>query len=180
MDLPREFVLTYSADAIQERVQSLSGEVTDWIRRAEAHTGRPVAAVCVLRGAVFFFADLLRACPVSVEPFFCRTRAYSDDSKQLERVEADVDGLDVRGRAMLLIDEICDTGATLQKLEEEFLARGAVEIEAVVAVQRVVEAPKYKPRWAAFVYQGHEWFVGFGMDNDNRYRNLPGMYRIMK
>jgi len=178
--LPSEFQLTYSADAIAARIKELSIEITVWIKDAEKRTGMPVAAVCVLRGAVFFFTDLLRAFPVSVEPFFCRTRAYSDDSQQLDEVEVDVDDLDVTGRAILLVDEICDTGATLRKLQEVFILNGAKEIHAAVAIQRKIDDSKYVPRWAAFIHDGPEWFVGYGMDSENRFRNLPAMYRIVK
>ena len=180
MELPREFQLTYSSEAIAARIKVLSSEITPWIEDAANRTGMPVAAVCILRGAVFFFTDLLRACPVSVEPFFCRTRAYSVDNQLLDDVEVELDDLDVTGRAILLVDEICDTSATLRKLQEQFILGGAKEIHAAVAVQRRIDTPKYTPRWAAFIHDGPEWFVGYGMDSENHFRNLPGMYRIVK
>ena len=177
-EIPKNFVIAYSKAEIAKRVGELALEIAPWIRQWEEKTGEPILAVCILRGAAFFFADLLRAFPRSVETSFLRTWAYTDESHQRSTVEVAADTLPIAGRAVLLVDEICDSGSTLQKLESMFLSQGAKEVKAAVAISRLVVEPKYRAQWTAFEYPGAEWFVGYGMDSSNRFRNAPDIYRI--
>jgi len=176
--IPEHFTLAYTRDEINARVRELGSEIAPWIERAELDSRQAVLAVCILRGAAFFFADLLRAVPYSVEISFLRAWGYSDDSEQRSSVRIASDDLDVSDRAVLVVDEICDSGSTLQTLEAMFLAQGAREVKAAVAISRDVENPKYLPEWSAFRHAGPEWFVGYGMDSSNRFRNMPDIYRI--
>ena len=91
-----------------------------------------------------------------------------------------VDDVVAEGRAILMIDDICDSGSTLAKLEHVFLDLGASVVNSVVLIHRLCAAPKFKPTWSGFEYQGDAWFVGYGMEDKNKYANLPAIYKTSK
>ena len=178
--LPKEFEICFTREQIAARVSELAEEIIPWVQNAEKRTGQPALLVCVLRGAVFFFADLLREIPISVEPAFCRTWAYTTDSQLMDKIKISNEDLEVRGRAVLIVDDICDSGATLEALQAMYSNQGAVEVRSVVAVHRQIAQARHNPAWAAFLYTGSEWFVGYGMDSGEKFRNLADIYRIRK
>ena len=77
-----------------------------------------VLAICVLRGGVFFFADLLKE-TYTVEPSFCRAMSYSsEDNTQGNEFRLVVEPAEMKGRYVLLVDDICDSGKTLKKFTQ--------------------------------------------------------------
>jgi hypoxanthine phosphoribosyltransferase len=179
--LPPEFALCYSQAEIAARAAELGREICGWVETAEEDTKQPVLAVCVLRGGVFFFADLVRSVPRSIDAVFCRVKAYSIETNTLAP-EARISPFEfeVSGRAVLLIDDICESGTTLSKLTETCVAQKAAVVRSVVAIHRRTPDCRYQPTWSAFVYEGTEWFVGYGLDSNDRFRNLPDIYVIRK
>jgi len=180
--LPAEFKLAYSASQVAKRVRLMGDEISPWVSAAEAVTGQQVLCICVLRGGVLFFTDLIRAIPSSVEMTFCRTWSYSsaNNERSMDRVRVSVDDVVAQGRAILLIDDICDTGSTLQKLQRVFLDLGAQEVKTAVLIHRVVENSLFTPDYRGFDYQGDDWFVGYGMEDKNHYSNLSEIYILPK
>lgn len=181
MELPPKYKPLYSSSEIEQRLARLGPEIGIWVSEVTANTKQQVLAVCILRGGAFFFTDLLRQIPVSIEPTFCRTWSYSSKSnEQASGVRVSVDEVVAEGRAILMVDDICDTGSTLAKLEKVFLDLGASAVKSVVLVHRIVSQPKFKPSWSAFEFDSADWLVGYGMEDCNYYSNLPGVYRILK
>lgn len=180
-EIPANFELTYSPTEIARRLTALGAEIAPWAAEAEQRTRQQVLAVCILRGGAFFFTDLLRAIPVSIEPTFCRTWSYSSATNEqvAHSVRVSVDDVVAEGRAILMVDDICDTGSTLAKLENVFLDLGASEVRSTVLIRRLIPEAKFQPTWSAFSYEGPEWFVGYGMEDRNRYSNLPAVYKIL-
>ncbi|MCB0324883.1 MAG: hypothetical protein KDD69_14975 [Bdellovibrionales bacterium] len=167
----------YSEEQIARRIRELAVEIEPWARDAAERSGHQVLAVCVLNGALFFFADLLRALRVSMEPACCRASSYTIETNQqaAHGVKISVANVAAAGRAILIVDDICDTGATLAKLQSVFEELGAVEVRSAVVVRRKCASNSFMPSWTAFEYEGDEWFVGYGMDNRGFDRNLPGI-----
>jgi hypoxanthine phosphoribosyltransferase len=180
--IPANFVELFPQDAIAQRVQELGAELREWCKRVwdESHTD--VLALPVLRGGLFFFADLVRAIGFSVEMAPIRTQAYEPlvPGAQKATVSIFAEGLAVKGRVVLVVDDICDTGRTLEELEKELLARGAREVRTVTLIRRLLDTPTFVPCWVGFQHAGPEWFVGYGMDDGERWRNLPGVFVIKK
>jgi hypoxanthine phosphoribosyltransferase len=139
-------------------------------------------AIPVLRGGIFFFADLVRAINASVEIAPVRTEAYEAELNGQPRNEVQIyaEKLAVKGRVVLVVDDVCDSGRTLEELEKALMARGAREVRTVVLVRRLLDHPTFVPCWTGFQYEGPEWFVGYGMDDVERWRNLPGVYIIKR
>lgn len=177
---PTDYTLQYSAEDIRLAVHRVGVELSEWAAGVEKSSGRDIIAVPVLRGGIYFFADLMREIHCSVEMAPVRTRSYVDEvnAAQRDRVEIQLDGLDVSGRAILLVDDICDSGRTMRVLKDHLLARGATEVRSAVLIKRVHDACVFEPDWSAFHYAGPEWFVGYGMEDGNRWTNLPDIYTI--
>jgi hypoxanthine phosphoribosyltransferase len=154
-------------------------EIGDWAKEVYQEKDQPLLAVCVLRGAVLFFSDLIRAIPLSVEPAFCRTWSYSSkENAQMRGVRVSVESVEAAGRSILIVDDICDTGATLKKLHQVFTNLGAAEVRTAVMIHRLIDNAPYNPDWSGFRYEGSEWFVGYGMEDCNRLQNLSDVYTI--
>ena len=178
--VPDHYKPTFTSAQIAERVSKLAYDIVEWIDRREIDADSPVLAVCILRGGVHFFSDLVRAIPRSVEIGFVRASSYRIDTigERAASVQVDDTYLDVRGRAVLLVDDICDSGNTLHTLSQTLLEHGAVSVCSVVLIQRLIEHSKHSPTWSAFRFSGDDWFVGYGMEDRNAYSNLDSVYTI--
>jgi hypoxanthine phosphoribosyltransferase len=178
MKIPKQYSLVYSREDIANRVQALGAEVSAWAATLGQDTD--VLAIPVLRGGIYFFSDLTRAITSSVEVAPGRARAYEEGRNAQARSEIyiNLDGVSVAGRHVLLIDDICDSGRTLSKLGAYLTAQGAESVRSAVLILREIENPPLRPDWVGFSYPGSEWFVGYGMDDEGRYSNLPHIYTI--
>lgn len=172
--LPKTLVRRIGAERIAERIDALSREIARSIRPSE----RPIAVV-VLQGAFVFAADLLRRLPprLNLELGFLRCESYGAGTKSKGRVMLlqDLDpSLDLRGRTVVLIDDIHDTGLTLEYLVARLKKRGAKRILVCVLLERK-KAPRTRRLKADFrgFAVGSDFFVGYGLDHAGRYRNLP-------
>ena len=125
LPLSAEVIYRRNEDIIP-RIREISKEINQWIIEAEERTGLPVLAVCVLRGSVCFYTDLLLNIPSSVEIAFCRAQSYSIANNSQEKgVKVNISDLQPAGRAVLLIDDICDSGSTLLTLKDMVSDLGA-------------------------------------------------------
>ncbi len=178
--LPKHYRLTYSQEAIAERIAELGKEVGVWAEQVHRESGQQLLAICILRGAAFFFCDLLRAIPETVELTYCRASSYSsEENVQLNSgVQLTMDMVEPEGRAILLIDDICDTGSTMDSLSKVFLSRGAIEVRSSVLIYRKTPKSIFTPTWSGFECESDDWFVGFGMEDKNYFSNLPEVYTI--
>ena len=136
----------------------------------------------VLRGGILFFADLAKRIDASIEISPIRTQSYQSGSNGVPvgSVAMNLDQLAVKGRVVLIVDDVCDSGRTLESLEQKLIEMGAREVRSVVLVRRLLDTPSFVPCWVGFQYEGPEWFVGFGMDDNERWRNLPSIYVIKR
>lgn len=180
---PSDFKLQYSRKDIAREISKMASSITKWAEAAAKDTGRDPIAVPVLRGAMFFLTDLIREVGCSIEVAPVTALAY-DPTTNLPNAEGSVSinlkGLDAKGRSILIVDDICDTGRTLAVLSDALSVEGANEVKAAVLICRDRDTEKrlYEPQWAGFHYPGPEWFVGYGMDDKERWRNLPEVYTL--
>jgi hypoxanthine phosphoribosyltransferase len=176
--LPDRFKKLYSQSEIATSLARLGSEITPWAESTFQSTGRDVIGIPILRGGLFFYADLVRAIGHSVEVAPVRTWSYDTETKSINKnMEMHLDDIDPVGRAILLVDDICDSGRTMALLSEEFKQRGASEVKTAVLVRRDLQGT-FVPDYIGFQFNGPEWLVGYGMEDNDRYRNLPDVYTI--
>ena len=180
MNIPKNFQLCYSSTQISKTVNQLGADISKWTEKIWEDSHSDIVAVPILRGGIFFFADLVRAVQGSVEIAPVKAWGYveGENAKLNDHVQVDVGSIPAKGRRVLLVDDICDSGRTLYALKEKLLGAGALEVRSAVLIKRETEENKFAPDWVGFVYSGPEWFVGYGMEDSERWRNLNSVYLI--
>lgn len=130
--------------------------------------------VAILKGALVFMADLLRRIPLRLEIECLNVASYHGGTESSGQVDfLDHKLPDVRGRSVLLIDDILDTGRTLDAVTAKLLAMGAREIKTCVLLTKDKErAAGVEADYSAFEI-ADEFVVGYGLDYEGKYRNLP-------
>jgi len=154
-------------EQIARRLRGLSGEV------ARDFAGRETVVVALLNGTVMFLADLLRNLSVPLRLDFMGVSSYGAGTQSGELVFTKELRLDVRGRDVLLVDDILDTGRTMNRVLGKLRALSPRRIKTCVLLNKAarrVESIKAD-------YVGFEipdlFVVGYGLDFAERYRNLP-------
>jgi hypoxanthine phosphoribosyltransferase len=155
-------------DAIQARVRELACELD-----RHYHDGPPLM-VGVLTGAVAFMTDLMRAMTVPVTVDFMAVSSYgaSTQSSGVVRILKDLND-DVEGRRLLVVEDIVDSGLTLQYLLDVLRRRNPAEIRVVALLKKEkAGAVEVQVDSVGFAIPD-EFVVGYGLDYAGRYRNLP-------
>ena len=178
--IPAYFSLQYSREQITGVVQTLGSEITPWAEQVYRESAKDVLCIPILRGGIFFFADLVREIRESIEVAPVKTEAYEPGQNEVAvaEVKVSMEGVNPAGRSVLLVDDICDSGRTLDALTRIFLKQGAAEVRSAVLIKRELPEPGFNPEYTGFTYTGTEWFVGYGMEDGDRWRNLPEIYII--
>ncbi len=155
-------------DELQHRIRALGQEIS------RDYAGRDLLLVGVLKGAVFFLADLMRQIDVPCEVDFMAVSSYgsSTDSSGVVRILKDLDA-PLEGRDVLIVEDIVDSGLTLQYLMRTLQTRGP----ASLAVCALLTKPERRKVEMPARYVGFEipdtFAIGYGLDYAERYRNLP-------
>jgi len=164
-----------SAEDLQRRVAELGAQI------ASDYAGKPLLLVGVLKGAVFFLSDLMRHIDIPVEVDFMAVASYGSatDSSGVVRILKDLDAA-IEGRDVLIVEDIVDSGLTLQYLMRNLGSRNPRTLEVcallVKPARRKVELPT---RYVGFEIEDR-FVVGYGLDYAERYRNLPFVAALEK
>src|SRR6266481_1637844 len=154
-------------EQIAQRVRELSAELT------RDFEGRELVVVAVLNGTVMFLADLIRHLSLPLRLDFIGTSSYGAGTEAGELVFTKELRLDVRGRDVLLVDDILDTGKTLSRVANKLRALKPRRLKTCVLLNKA--ARRVEDVQADYV--GFEipdvFVVGYGLDFAERYRNLP-------
>jgi len=156
------------ADELSERVRALGRQVT------EDYEGRDLVLIGVLKGAVFFLADVMRAIDLPCEVDFMAVASYGSatDSSGVVRILKDLD-ISIQGRDVLIVEDIVDSGLTLQYLMRNLGAREPASLEVCALLTK----PERRKVDVPIRYVGFEipdrFAIGYGLDHGERYRNLP-------
>ena len=156
------------ADELQTRVRELGAEIT------RDYAGREVLLLGVLKGAVFFVADLMRHVGLPCELDFMAVSSYGSltDSSGVVRILKDLDA-PIEGKDVLIVEDIVDSGLTLNYLLRNLRGRDPRTLEVCALLvkpgRRKIDLPI---RYVGFEIP-NRFVVGYGLDLDQRYRNLP-------
>jgi len=163
------------SETLRRRVTELGAEVS------ACYQGKPLVAVCVLKGAFLFFADLVRHIQSdSLEIDFVRMASYGGGTSRGRQTIFSKDmEVDVAGKHVLLVEDIVDTGHSVEFLLEVLEKRGAESIRLCAVVD------KHERRevdvtvdFAGFPLQ-KGFIVGYGMDYAEKYRELDAIYELV-
>ena len=154
--------------SLQQRIVELGAEIS------ADYDGRDLLLVGVLKGAVFFMADLMRELTVPCEIDFMAISSYgaATDSSGVVRILKDLD-INVAGRNVLVVEDIIDSGLTLSYLMRNLGARKPASLDVVTLLTK----PERREIDVSVRYVGFEipnrFVIGYGLDFAERYRNLP-------
>src|SRR5215217_7789827 len=155
-------------DELAHRVRELAQEIS------RDYEGRDLLLIGVLKGAVFFLSDLMRHLEVECEVDFMAVSSYgsSTDSSGIVRILKDLDA-PIEGKDVLIVEDIVDSGLTLNYLLRNLRGRNPRSLEVcallVKPARRKIELPI---RYVGFEIP-NRYVVGYGLDLDQRHRNLP-------
>jgi hypoxanthine phosphoribosyltransferase len=154
-------------ESLRSRVAELGEEIS------RDYAGRDLLLIGVLKGAVFFMADLMRQLTVPCEIDFMAISSYgaSTDSSGVVRILKDLD-INIEGREVLVVEDIIDSGLTLSYLMRNLEARQPASLEVCALMtkpeRREIDVPV---RYIGFEIP-NRFVIGYGLDFDERYRNL--------
>jgi hypoxanthine phosphoribosyltransferase len=160
---------------LARRVRELAGEIS------RDYMGRDLVLVGVLKGAVFFLSDLMRALEIPVEVDFMAVASYGSATKSsgVVRILKDLDAA-IEGRDVLIVEDIVDSGLTLQYLLRNLAGRNPSSHEVCALLvkpeRQKVELPT---RYVGFEIP-NRFAIGYGLDYGERYRNLPYVAALEK
>ena len=156
-----------SVEQVQDKVRELA------LKISEDYEGRQILAVGILKGAFMFFSDLVKHIQVPMEIDFLLVSSYhKTESTEEMNIHADLRE-DIRGRHVLLIEDIVDTGLTLNYLKTLLFERNPASLK----VCAFLDKKSRRKTEVNLDYTGfevpNEYLVGYGLDYENKYRNLP-------
>jgi len=159
----------YSQEEIIERCKELGKQISEEC----VENGKLPLVVGLLRGSVPFMAELIKYITIDIEIDFMDVSSYqgtetTGDVKIIKDLESSV-----RGRSILVVEDIVDTGITISKVKELLLAKGASDVKIAALFNK---AERRKVQIDADYYGfdiPNEFVIGFGLDYNQKYRNLP-------
>ncbi len=169
----RNFTQYLRAHEIDATVRELADRIN------KDYEGKQILLIGVLKGAILFMADLIRHLKVETDVEFVRLSSYGKERTSSGTVTLlkDIQS-DIKGKHILIVEEIIDSGRTLRFLFDRLTASGPASVEIVTLLdktsKRVVEIPvKYAGRKVE-----DQFLVGYGLDLEERCRNLPDIYYL--
>jgi hypoxanthine phosphoribosyltransferase len=156
-----------SREDLRRRVAELGAEIS------RDYEGRDLVMVGVLKGAVLFLADLMRSIDVPCEVDFMAVSSYGSqtDSSGVVRILKDLDA-SIAGRDVLVVEDIIDSGLTLQYLMRNLRARDPASLEVCALLTKPERLRvDLSPRYVGFEIP-NRFAIGYGLDHAQRYRNL--------
>ncbi len=169
---PRIRQVVVDRHAIEQRVGEIGRQIT------QDYSGLPLLLVGVLKGAFVFMSDLARSIDLPVEIDIMAISSYGGgtSSSGVIRIVKDLDA-DLTGRHVLVVEDIVDSGTTLSYLRRNLQARHPASLEVcALLVKESARAAVPSLRYVGCLIPS-EFVVGYGLDVDERYRNLPDVRR---
>ena len=169
--------LLYDKATVEKQIDRLAAEIKAWLPKDEE-----VVCFCVLRGAVMFFADLMRA----LEDYdniiidFIALSSYEDAVNSSGRVKLIQDiREDIRGKTVLILEDIIDSGHTIQYLRRFFASKNVKDLKIACLLDKPCRKVEATADYTAFILPSDKFIVGYGLDANQKYRHLNGIYEML-
>jgi hypoxanthine phosphoribosyltransferase len=158
---------------IQNRLKELGNEIN------EAYEGREVAVIAIINGAIIFVADLIRELRIPIQLDCVRVSSYLDDTKPQQEPEViDKVRLDLKERDVLIIDDILDSGNTLDRVTKMFKTMEPASLKTCVLLDKKTNrSVDFEADFVGFRIPD-EFVVGYGLDLDQYGRNFSEIYYL--
>lgn len=157
-----------TADQIRSRVDELAADI-----RAE-YVGKPFTVVGILTGSMVFLADLIRRIDLPLQIGLVQASSYRGTATSPGELVIRDDLLpDVRGRHLLVLDDILDTGQTITRLIERLKSKGPATVRTCVLLRKIGrQQVPFEPDYCGFAIPD-KFVIGYGLDYNDEYRHLP-------
>ena len=163
-----------SSKDLQTAINGLSQVINNYCK----HEGGGIVFVCVMKGGFMFFSDLIKKIKYPIEVDFVKCSSYDGQSQKVLEIHYDIE-TNVKDKTVFIVDDILDSGQTMNALKEHYKILGAKQVETVSAVYKEnLDFPDH-----FFIYQQKEnenpWYIGYGMDGPKGYsRNLDTIHKL--
>lgn len=156
-----------TAEQIQNRVRMLAGQIS------RDYEGKEIVAIGILKGVFMFYSDLVKSIQVPLHTDFIHASSYiKTETTGKIKIHSDLREK-IDGRHVLLIDDIADTGLTLQHIQGMLLKRKPASLKICVFLDKKSKRQTdIKLDYVGYEIPDH-YLVGYGLDYENKYRNLP-------
>ena len=156
------------ADTIQTRVKEVAKQLD------KVYAGKNPLVICILKGSILFYADLIRNMKTELELDFMSVSSYGSGTTSSGELHIKKDlSTDIKGRDVLIVEDIIDSGNTLYCLKKMLIERQPASVNIVTLLdkpdRRVVPM---EPDYTCFVIED-EFVIGYGLEYAEKYRNLP-------
>lgn len=170
---PLKFSRLISESDISKRIKELGAELTELCKR------EPIVVVCVLKGSFVFYSDLIRQIDADITSEFLGVASYGNAMKTSGEVKLTLDlTTSIEGKTVLLIEDIIDSGLTMEFLSKTLAARKPKKLLTCTLLFKP-DALKvdFKPDYVGFKIP-NDFVIGYGLDYQGFYRNLPYIARV--
>lgn len=166
--MKEEVSVLIEKEELEERIKGLAEQIN------RDYTGKTIHLICILKGSVFFTCELAKYINVPVTMDFMAVSSFGDGMKSSGYISIGQNlTIDIKGRDVLLVEDILDSGRTLSYLVNMLKKREPASLK----VCTLLDKPAHRENEVAVTYTGFEiedlFVVGFGLDYAQRYRNLP-------
>ena len=168
-----ELIAVWTEEEIRSRLNVLAQQIS------RDYAGREIVLVCVLKGAFVFLADLARRLAPEVRIDFVRLASYGSETSSSGEVRISKPlEMDIRHRDVLVVEDIVDSGLTLKFLLDYLMSQGPRSVRVCALIDKC----ERREVTVSIDYSGFKvekgFLVGYGLDYDEKYRNLPGIYAL--
>jgi len=158
----------FTREQIEKRVAEMAAEIST------EFAGSELIALCVLKGAMFFCADLVRQIPMDVALDFIQISSYGNQKYSSGVVTILKEPmLDMRGKAVLIVEDIIDSGLSIREVHNYIESRGATKVKTAAFLDKPkARKVPFTPDFTGFAIDPM-FVIGYGLDFAERYRNVP-------
>ena len=159
----------------EEEIASICDKIAAQINKDYANSNRTLVLICILKGSLMFASELMKRITLPIEIDFMKVSSYGSgtSSAGVINIHLDIKRTDISDVDFIVVEDIVDSGRTLSHLIKYFIEKGASSVRTVTLLdkpsRRTVE---FTPDYCGKVVPD-EFVVGFGLDYDEKYRNLP-------
>jgi len=165
--------LLITNEEIQNRVLELAQQIS--VDHVQSNNSLPPVMICLLNGAIHFFSDLTRYMSINCEIDFLRLKSYDGQDNSGGVVCTKELELDLKGKRVYIVDDICDSGATIIEALLKVNSQMPADVKVITLLRRGggVDMTDY----CGFTIED-EWVIGYGLDNNGTQRELRDIYKI--